>query len=572
MKRNKLSILLMLVTFICTAFIGCASTGKSAGTSTNKAAKNGYLTTEGGKAVFKNVDYDGNAAVFGKGIDGYDNVTVITCAKSQARNLVTVDLSAYEDMEVDVVFSCDMKVVNAAGEDVDVIWMINEVEANFPQIDRQKVKSGEWTRFSGKKTVALAGKRQFYFSAAGLNKEDLKIFIRNFNLTLYSDDIGKEKVVQISWEEAPSLAEAYKPYFDYIGFATPLSGVLNNTMVQEGLKHQASCITMENEFKPDFVFAWQKPGNLKDFVAEDGKTYKVPGNTPTMESVASILRIAQYLGIKMRGHTLVWHNQTPDWFFRENFGSSKEAYVDPATMNARLEWYIKTVLEFVKDWEAKYNNGEHIIIAWDVVNEAASDSATQKAWIRTNGNWYNVYHNDTYIVNAFRYANKYAPKDVLLAYNDYGCASVAKCGAICNIVDAIRAAPDARIDVVGMQTHVGMNTPVTGPNSFETSVQKFIAKGVDVQITEMDIGQDGQRYNSERLKAKYKEFFTMFLNNRKVDGKNGIRGVTLWGIIDERSWIYNNNGTKQHPLLFSGAYTCKPAFYGVLEAAEEAQQ
>ena len=572
MKRNKLSILLMLVTFICTAFIGCASTGKSAGTSANKAAKNGYLTTEGGKAVFKNVDYDGNAAVFGKGIDGYDNVTVINCAKSQARNLVTVDLSAYEDMEVDVVFSCDMKVVNAAGEDVDVIWMINEVEANFPQIDRQKVKSGEWTRFSGKKTVSLAGKRQFYFSAAGLNKEDLKIFIRNFNLTLYSDDIGKEKVVQISWEEAPSLAEAYKPYFDYIGFATPLSGVLNNSMVQEGLKYQASCITMENEFKPDFVFAWQKPGNLKDFVAEDGKTYKVPGNTPTMEGVASILRIAQYLGIKMRGHTLVWHNQTPDWFFRENFGSSKEAYVDPATMNARLEWYIKTVLEFIKDWEAKNNKGEHIVIAWDVVNEAASDSATQKVWIRTNGNWYNVYHNDTYIVNAFRYANKYAPKDVLLAYNDYGCASVAKSDAICKIVDAIRAAPDARIDVVGMQTHVGMNTPVTGPNSFETSVQKFIAKGVDVQITEMDIGQDGQRYNSERLKAKYKEFFTMFLNNRKVDGKNGIRGVTLWGIIDERSWIYNNNGTKQHPLLFSGAYTCKPAFYGVLEAAEEVKQ
>ena len=74
MKRNKLSILLMLVTFICTAFIGCASTGKSAGANTNKAAKNGYLTTEGGKAVFNNVDYDGNAAVFGKGIDGYDNV------------------------------------------------------------------------------------------------------------------------------------------------------------------------------------------------------------------------------------------------------------------------------------------------------------------------------------------------------------------------------------------------------------------------------------------------------------------------------------------------------------------
>ena len=568
MKTNKIIFLTLFSIFLCFTTLSCASTS---GTTKTAGGKNSYLTIGGGKAVYTNVDFEDGAVLFGKKIDGYDNVTVINCAKSNERNFATVDLSDYMDMEAEVQFSCDMKVVNASGEEVDVIWMVNEIDAGLPKFDQKKVASGEWTHYSGNKTIAFSGKRQFYFSAAGINKDDIKIFIKNFNLTLYSDDIGKEKVVQKSWTDEPSLAEAYKPYFDYIGFATPLSGVLNNSMVQEGLVHQASCITMENEFKPDFVFAWQKPGNLKDFVAEDGKTYKVPGNTPSMENVASILKIARYLGIKMRGHTLVWHNQTPDWFFRENFGNSKEAYADKATMNARLEWYIKTVLEFVKDWEIKNNNGEHIVIAWDVVNEAASDSATQKLWIRTNGNWYAIYHDDSYIVNAFRYANKYAPKDVLLAYNDYGCASVAKSDAICKIVDAIRAAPDARIDVVGMQTHVGMNTPVTGPNSFETSVKKFIAKGVDVQITEMDIGQDGQRYNSERLKAKYKEFFTMFLNNRKTPGNYGIRGVTLWGIIDERSWIYNNNGTKQHPLLFSGAYTCKPAFYGVLEAAEEAK-
>ena len=569
MKTNKIIFLtLFSILLVSLATIGCASTS---GTTRTAGAKNSYLTVGGGKAVYTNVDSEDGAILFGKKIDGYDNVTVINCAKSNERNLATVDLADYMDMEAEVVFSCDMKVINATGEEIDVIWMINEIDAGLPKLDQKKVASGEWTHYSGKKTIAFSGKRQFYFSAAGINKDDIKILIRNFNLTLYSDDIGKEKVVQKSWEDEPSLAEAYKPYFDYFGFATPWNGVLNSSMVQVGLAHQASCITMENEFKPDFIFAWQKPGNFKDFVAEDGKTYKVPGNTPPMENINSILRTVQMLGIKMRGHTLVWHNQTPDWFFRENYGSSKEAYATPATMNARLEWYIKTVLEYIAQWEAKYNNGEHIVIAWDVVNEAASDSATQKLWIRTNGNWYGVYHDDTYIVNAFRYANKYAPKDVLLAYNDYGCASPTKSDAICKIVDAIKAAPDARIDVVGMQTHVGMNTPVTGAGSFEASVQKFIAKGVDVQITEMDIGQDGQRYNSEKLKQKYKEFFTMFINNRKTEGKNGIRGVTLWGVIDERSWIYNNNGTKQHPLLFSGAYTCKPAFYGVLEAAEEAK-
>ena len=61
----------------------------------------------------------------------------------------------------------------------------------------------------------------------------------------------------------------------------------------------------------------------------------------------------------------------------------------------------------------------------------------------------------------------------------------------------------------------------------------------------------------------------MCLANRKNDSKKGIRGITLWGTIDETSWIYNNNGVKNHPLLFEGNYTCKDAFYGVLEAADE---
>lgn len=326
---------------------------------------------------------------------------------------------------------------------------------------------------------------------------------------------------------------------------------------------------MENEFKPDFMFAWQKPSKLKDFTGEDGKTYKVPENTPVLENIGTILKIAKYTNLKMRGHVLVWHAQTPDWFFRENYGSNTAKYVSQDEMNARLEWYIKTILEYIKDWEDKYNEGKRIVVTWDVVNEAASDNASESSWLRSDSNWYRIYKNDKFIVNAFRYANKYAPKDLLLAYNDYGCSSVAKCAAICKIVDAIQAAPDARIDVLGMQSHIGMNTPITGPNSFETSVQKFIAKGLDVQITELDIGLDGQRYNSERLKAKYKEFFKMCLANRKNDSKKGIRGITLWGTIDETSWIYNNNGVKNHPLLFEGNYTCKDAFYGVLEAADE---
>lgn len=564
---------LLPLVFTALVLVSCASTK---GTSNSKKSPalttaNAYVQVEAGKAIFTNIDPEDKVVKYNQKVDGYENVTVVDCGKSTSRNLVTISLADFADFDVQVDFSCDLKVINSEDTETDIVWFINEVDAGIPQIAREKIPSNQWTHFDGEKELVLGEKRQMYISAAGINRENVKIFIKNFNLKIYSDQIGKEKTVQVSWKDAPSLAKAYEPYFDYIGFATPLRGVLENTEVLKGLEHQASCYTMENEFKPDFIFAWASPGNFKDFVAEDGKTYKVPGNTPAFNDVKMILMYAKEYNLKMRGHVLVWHAQTPDWFFREDFGGKSKDFVDEATMNARLEWYIKSVLEFIKNWEDKYNNGERIVITWDVVNEAASDNASASQWLRTDSNWYRIYKSDRFIVNAFRYANKYAPKDVLLAYNDYGCSSYNKCGAILKIVDAIQAAPDARIDVVGMQSHIGMNTNLTGPGSFETSVQRFVEKGVDVQITELDIGSDGQRYNSEMLKLKYHDFFKMALNNRKTEEKHGIRGITLWGIIDERSWIYNNNGTKQHPLLFEKNYVCKPAFYGVLEAAEEAE-
>lgn len=534
---------------------------------TTKTEKS-YKKIEAGQAIITNIDKEEGAVKYGQNIDGFTDVTIVDCSKSKNRNLVSVDLADFEEFDMDFDFSCDLKITSDKENEFDIIWMVNELNAGFPELARIKVKNGEWTHFQGAKSIALSGKRQFYISAAGINKENLKLYIKNFNLKLSCDDIGKDKKAKINWADERSLAQAYAPYFDYIGFATP-KAVLQNGQVIKGLEHQGSCFTMENEFKPDFMFAWQKPSKLKDFTGEDGKTYKVPENTPVLENIGTILKIAKYTNLKMRGHVLVWHAQTPDWFFRENYGSNTAKYVSQDEMNARLEWYIKTILEYIKDWEDKYNEGKRIVVTWDVVNEAASDNASESSWLRSDSNWYRIYKSDKFIVNAFRYANKYAPKDLLLAYNDYGCSSVAKCAAICKIVDAIQAAPDARIDVLGMQSHIGMNTPITGPNSFETSVQKFIAKGLDVQITELDIGLDGQRYNSERLKAKYKEFFKMCLANRKNDSRKGIRGITLWGTIDETSWIYNNNGVKNHPLLFEGNYTCKDAFYGVLEAADE---
>lgn len=388
-----------------------------------------------------------------------------------------------------------------------------------------------------------------------------------------SDNATAQASVQqdtVSWVDAPSIYQAYKDDFDYFGFACTLKGELNTSDGPTGISHHANCITMGNELKPDFLFNWQNFNSTVDFVAEDGKTYQMPYGLPYFNNLNLILKICKIYNLQLRGHVLVWHSQTPDWFFKEDFGKNgKNNLVDPATMTARQEWYIKSVLEYVNEWEAKNNKGQHIITTWDVVNEACSDSPSDSRYLREDSNWFRIYKDDTFIINAFRYANKYAAPDILLCYNDYNCYQPAKTRAICKVIDAIRATPDARVDVVGMQSHVSLNYP--GTLSYEAAIKTFLAKEIDIQVTELDIANGNQGYIPSVLKAKYKDYFTLFKKYKKTDDNFGIRGVTIWGLEDSSTWLNDlaqYKGSTQYPLLFNKDFTCKPALYGVLEAAE----
>ena len=540
---------------------------------TAKNTDSRIIENSDGSVNITRIDEDGKAILFNKKYGDSKNVTQIDLAKTSRSNPVSVDLSAYEGKDLEILLSCDMLVEDKTNEKTQIIWMINELEENFPKLFDRKVENNKWFSVNKRLTIHLSGKRQLYVSGAGLNSKST-IYIRNFKLQLIGDGLTANSPQPAVWTEVTGVKDALKDYFDYFGFCVSYNDGFREPLLQQGLPLHASVITMENEFKPDFVFAWAKPNKLADFRGEDGNYYEVPADLPSFKQMDSILSDMQKLGLKLRGHTLVWHSQTPAWFFQKNFSRKGETQlVSPAEMNARMEWYIKTVLEHVAEWEKKNNKGEHIVIAWDVVNEAASDNATDSRFLRdaSSSKWFAIYQDESFIVNAFRYANKYAPKDVKLVYNDYGCASVNKNKAICKIIDAIQAAPDARIDAAGMQTHIGINDSV---QSFETAVKNFLAKGINVQITEMDVANGNSGYNAMKLKACYYNYFTMFIKNRKQPGKNGIEGVTLWGIRDEWTWLNGmHKGHTQYPLLFKGSeYYCKPAYYGVIEAASAANQ
>ena len=493
---------------------------------------------------------------------------------------IEYSLSAYKNQNVTISFSADMKVVNTGTKDQRLMWQVNI--NSYPVITEHTFKPGttNYVTVSGKKEdIQLGANNAIYLSTYQTDAANLKIYLKNVKYTIEGKpgQIVEEKGPYWCDESVASFKDTYSKYFDSVGFAVT-GNELTNAEIQKGLKKHANTTTMGNEFKPDFVFSWALNQNVqtKDFKASNGKTIKVPSSIPAFTSQDQYLNICKTLGIKMRGHVLVWHSQTPQAFFRENYNSSG-ALVDKATMTARQEWYIKTVLEHVKAWEEENNNGEHIIWAWDVVNEAVADG--QGGALRNQGSdWYSIYGNDEFIVNAFRFANKYAPKDVLLCYNDYNCTESAKRSGMLTILDdVIKARNDStlptRIDVMGMQSHINKYTTTA---DFERAVKDFTAKGLDVHVTELDIGTE-EKYDSAELARAYGNMFKTFIKNRKTASAHGISSVTIWGINDETTWLNSDSqivwhgNVTQYPLLFaknaSGQFVCKEAFDAVIEAA-----
>lgn len=384
-------------------------------------------------------------------------------------------------------------------------------------------------------------------------------------------------------KEVPSFCQAYKSYFDHVGIACEygIAGwktkELATETVQKGIQKHANTITAGNEFKPQFIMAWwgnnPKVTNIT-FKATNGVTIKTP-ELNGFGSVDAMLQICKERGLQMRGHVLVWHSQTEDAFFRQDYDKSKP-YVSKEEMTARQEWYIKTVLEHIQNWEKVNNEGKKIIWCWDVVNEAVGDGGSE---LRKESSWFNIYKNYDFVVNAFRFANKYASKDTLLCYNDYNCNIPEKRQGMIKVLDNILAARNdktlpTRIDAMGMQAHIGKYVKVS---DYEKAIQTFLAKGLDVQITELDIATE-EKYDEDELYRVYKDYFTMFIKNRKIKGKNGITSITIWGINDEATWLNSpsqikwHKNTIQYPLLFQlkgNSYQPKKAFYGVIEAAKE---
>ena len=223
----------------------------------------------------------------------------------------------------------------------------------------------------------------------------------------------------------PSLKETYAGKFD---FGTCLPGsAFSNVKLLTLVKEQFSILTPENELKPDSVL---DVAASKELVEEEEDETAVAVH---FDAARPLLRFAQSQGLKVHGHVLIWHSQTPEAFFHEGY-DIKKPMVDRETMLGRMENYIKEVLT---QTEELYPG---VIVSWDVVNEAIDDGTN---WLRKGSNWYKTVGED-FVVKAFEFARKYAKEGVLLYYNDYNTAYTGKLYGIIN--DRRIRIPDASHD------------------------------------------------------------------------------------------------------------------------------
>ena len=387
------------------------------------------------------------------------------------------------------------------------------------------------------------------------------------------------------------------------GTAIMSSEITDDTLMALVEKH-FNAVTLGNELKPDALFNYQIGQSVKyTTITFQGKELKVPVVNDKNENLdfsradAMLEKILEWNNanpnnkIRVRGHVLVWHSQTPEWFFHEDYNVAKP-YVDKETMNRRLEWFISSVFDHYFG-EAANKKYAGLFYGWDVVNEAvngntyrddkvisdASDTSTSDTRHGSNSMWWRVYKSNEFIINAFKYANQYAPEDVELYYNDYGETDNTKCEGIVKLINDVKHAAGTRLDAFGMQAHY--NVDGFSAAQFKSVAKKYAQAAGKVQLTELDFKAsstyDGTAATKESEYTKmaycHKNLYEA-IKALKAEGTN-VSGLTVWGVIEPNSWLHSQSnvgggasGSAQCPLLFDGNYKAKPAYWAYVDASK----
>lgn len=279
---------------------------------------------------------------------------------------------------------------------------------------------------------------------------------------------------------------------------------------------QYNSITPENIFKASYlhpsknIFNWEEADSLVSFCRSNNK--------------------------RLHGHTLIWHQQLPDWII--TFAGNEQEW------NDLFKEHIQTIVSHFK--------GK--VTAWDVVNEAFNEDGTLRntIWLQKIG--------PSYIERAFIYASE-IDKDAFLFYNDFNLEfNTTKLNAVISYFNAIRSR-GVKVDGIGLQMHISIQYPevtqiATALKSTNLNNYKIHLSELDISVNPtgkgVDLNSDVFIRQAELLKSIVKLYSEIPIENQY--------GITFWGISDADSWIRYFYNRVDYPLLFDENYLPKPAY------------
>ena len=391
--------------------------------------------------------------------------------------------------------------------------------------------------------VRQFGEREFRIEFSGkLQGKDL-ILVRTFGQRGGQEAIATRELPQPLPQADPTpvaevkidrvIKDAFKDSF-LIGMAGDLPARYSDDELQLAAEHFAA-ITPENCMKPERIHptdeGWQ-------FQQSD-----------------ALVEWAKQNDMTIHGHTLVWHAQTPDWFFEGG---------DPETIKQRMKDHITTVVGRYK--------GQ--LQSWDVVNEAINDGGnpdTAKTENLRGSKWLQALGPE-FLTLAFQYARQADP-NVVLYYNDYNIESGPKHASSMTLLKRLLD-DGAPIDAVGIQGH--WRSGRVPFEDIEKAITDYASLGLKVSITELDItirGESGGQFGRRRFRTSappsledlnaqaedYAKLFAIFKKHEDV-----IERVTFWGLNDRRTWRWG-----QHPLLLDANHYPKPAYASIVNSTSE---
>jgi len=310
------------------------------------------------------------------------------------------------------------------------------------------------------------------------------------------------------------------------------AGILIGTAVNVAyLSEPAYTGTLAREFnllEPEDAMKWAA-------IRTDEKTFN-------FADADRLVAFAEAHGMKVRGHTLVWGTDNPNWL--------TEGHFTPQQLSDLLHAHIQRVVGHFRDK----------VFAWDVVNEAFRQHGKLRdtLWYSQPGIGY-AGNGTAYIEQAFRWAHEADPH-ALLFYNDADAEGInAKSDAIYSMVQDFqrRGVP---IDGIGFQMHL-FNLAADAV-SIAANLERFTKLGMQIHITEMDValpvdasGRPLHPGDLERQAEVYHQIATVCLQHP------GCTAFQTWGFTDKYSWLgWFTHGTQGDGLPFDRQYKPKPAY------------